>query len=162
DDILSSLLNEPIPGHSVYWSSVGGKSYPIPIRVLSFEGQHQAQDPKYNRPAMKTAAEGLRQRFASALASARTAVQLNVVPGGKVGAPVPRSAAPGEDGEVEEEQDVLGSYEEAAIEAFRSDGQFLDKLRRYGVPWRGVQERLKELLPDVLSDRDKIAYGLVP
>jgi hypothetical protein len=29
------------------------------------------------------------------------------------------------------------------------------------MPWRGVQERLKEALPDVLSDRDKIAHGLV-
>ncbi len=29
-------------------------------------------------------------------------------------------------------------------------------------PWREVQERLKKALPDVLSDRDKIAYGLVP
>jgi hypothetical protein len=63
---------------------------------------------------------------------------------------------------VEGEQDMLGSYEDTAIKAFRSDGKFLEKLRRYGVPWRGVQERLKEELPDLLSDRDKIAYGLVP
>lgn len=54
------------------------------------------------------------------------------------------------------------SYEDAAIKAFRSDSQFLDQLRRFGKPWRGVQERLKEELPDLLSDRDKIAYGLVP
>jgi len=57
---------------------------------------------------------------------------------------------------------MLGSYEGEAIKAFRSDRQFLEKLRRYGVPWRGVQERLKEELPNLLSDRDKIAYGLVP
>jgi hypothetical protein len=63
---------------------------------------------------------------------------------------------------VEKEQHMLGSYEGAAIKAFRSDRQFLEKLRRYGVPWRGVQERLKEELPDLLSDRDKIAYSLVP
>ena len=165
DDILSSLLNEPIPGHGVFWSSVGGKSYPIPIRVLSFEGQHQAQDPKYNKPAVKTAAVGLRERFASALASARSAVQLEVLPGGKAAPPAAPPAAPaagGDETEVEEEQDVLGSYEDAAIKAFRSDSQFLDQLRRFGKPWRGVQERLKEELPDLLSDRDKIAYGLVP
>jgi len=57
---------------------------------------------------------------------------------------------------------MRGSYEEIAIKAFRSDQQFLEKIRRYGVPWRGVQERLKEELPDLLSDRDNIAYGLVP
>src|SRR5260370_40695998 len=28
DDLLSALLNEPIEGNGVFWSSVGGKSYP--------------------------------------------------------------------------------------------------------------------------------------
>ena len=42
NDILSSLLNEPIVGQGVFWSSVdtdgtGAKPYPIPLRVLSFE-----------------------------------------------------------------------------------------------------------------------------
>jgi hypothetical protein len=59
-------------------------------------------------------------------------------------------------------QHMLGSYEGAAIEALRSDGRFLEKLQRYGVPWRGVQELLKQELPDLLSDRDRIAYRLVP
>jgi hypothetical protein len=68
----------------------------------------------------------------------------------------------GGEAEVEKEKHMLDSYEEAAIEAFRSDRQFLEKLQRYGVPWRGVQERLKEEVPDLLSDRDKIAYSLVP
>jgi DNA helicase HerA-like ATPase len=161
DDILSSLLNEPIPGHGVFWSSVGGKSYPIPIRVLSFEGQYQAQDPQYSKPRVNTAAEELRKRFATALASAR-GVQLEVMPGGKVAPPAVPVAPRDEEAEADEEQDALGSYEEAAIKAFCADGQFIAKLRRNGMPWRGVQERLKEALPDVLSDRDRIAYGLVP
>jgi hypothetical protein len=131
--------------------------------VLSFEGQYQPQDPQYNKPGVKTAAEGLRQRFANALASARGAVQLEVLPRGKaVTQPVSPSPTRDEDADADEEPDVLGSYEEAAIKTFRSDGQFLEKLRHYGTPWRGVEERLKEALPDVLSDRDKIAYGLVP
>src|SRR5690606_11633717 len=37
DDILSSLLNEPIPGQGVFWSSVEGLSYPVSMRVLPFE-----------------------------------------------------------------------------------------------------------------------------
>jgi hypothetical protein len=163
DDILSSLLNEPIPGHGVFWSSVGGKSYPIPIRVLSFEAQYQAQDPQYNGLGIETAAEELRRRFATALASARGAVRVEVLPGGKGGVhPAPPMGPRDENAKTDEEQDVLGSYEEAAIAAFRSDGQLLDKLRQYGMPWRGVQEQLKQALPDVLSDRDQIAYGLVP
>ena len=157
DDILSSLLNEPIPGHGVFWSSVGGKSYPIPIRVLSFEGENEALDPDYDLPARATAAQGLRERFASALASAQDdgsadgTEATGVTPTGHV-----------ETDEPQEEQDVLGSYEDAAIRAFGDDGKFSDRLRRYGVPWRGVQERLKEGLPDVLSDRDGLAFKLVP
>lgn len=164
DDILSSLLNEPIPGHGVFWSSVGGKSYPIPIRVLSFEGAYSARDPEYNKPAARTAAEGLRQRFASALASASRARQ----PEGALAAPPPPTAgpaAPEHGAETEDEpdgkQDALGTYADAAFEAFKADGQFLDQIRRQGVPWKGVLERLKQELPDVMSDRDKVAYDLV-
>ncbi len=157
DDLLSSLLNEPIPGHGVFWSSVGGKSYPIPIRALSFEDQHGARDPQYCKGAVKTAADELRQRFASALASARGAAQFEILQSEKA----PTAAAQVEPAEPDEAQDALGSYEEAAIKKLKTDKQFLDRLRKSGVPWRGVQERLKEALPDVLSDRDQIAYGLV-
>jgi uncharacterized protein len=160
DDILSSLLNEPIPGHGVFWSSVGGKSYPVPLRVLSFEAQHQAQDPTYSKPAVQTAAEGLRKRFASALASARSAVQQDLL-GTRATPPTAPPAPRDEDAEVDEVPDVLGSYEDAAINAFRSDAQVLDKIRKYGMPWRGVQEHIKDNLPDVLSDRNNIAYRLV-
>jgi len=73
-----------------------------------------------------------------------------------------RSDTRGSQAEVENKQHSLGSYEGAAIKAFRLDRQFLKKLRRYSVPWRGVQERLKEELPEHLVDRDKIAYVLVP
>ena len=52
--------------------------------------------------------------------------------------------------------------EEAAIEAFNSDKQFINILQKYGVPWRGVQESLKEALPDNIENRDNIAYKLVP
>jgi hypothetical protein len=52
--------------------------------------------------------------------------------------------------------------EVGAIEALRSDQDFLERLQRNGLPWRGVQERLKEDLPDHLAARDDIAYALVP
>ena len=54
------------------------------------------------------------------------------------------------------------SNERAAIEAFGSDQKFLEKLLNYGMPWRGVQERLKEELPENTSNRDNVAYKLVP
>lgn len=58
---------------------------------------------------------------------------------------------------VEKEQHSIGSDEGAAIKDFGSDRQFLSRLREYG-----VQERLKEELPERLIDRNDIAYRLVP
>src|SRR5947209_11094902 len=71
DDLLSALLNEPIPGHGVFWSSAGGKTYPIPIRVLSFEQMYGPRDPHYSLPAAKTFALALKGRFESAVSASR-------------------------------------------------------------------------------------------
>ena len=40
-DILSTLLNEPIPGQGVFWSSTLDKPYPLSIRAMSFEELYQ-------------------------------------------------------------------------------------------------------------------------
>jgi hypothetical protein len=57
---------------------------------------------------------------------------------------------------------ALTDVEAAAVEALRADQDFLRRLQRNGLPWRGVQERLKEELPHHLPDRHGIAYALVP
>lgn len=79
--------------------------------------------------------------------------------GGSPTTPTDKQDSPAE---VEKEQQRIGPYEGAAIKTFGSDRQFLEKLRHYGLPWRGVQARLKEELPEHLIDRDNIAYRLVP
>jgi len=56
----------------------------------------------------------------------------------------------------------VGSDEELAIQAFASDQQLINKLQNSGVPWRGIQECLKEALPEQLEDRNGVAYKLVP
>lgn len=61
-DILCMLLNEPIPGHAVFWSSVGGKPYPVSLRVLSFEHAYTRLDPHYDRPAIPTFATTLHSK----------------------------------------------------------------------------------------------------
>lgn len=61
DDLLSSLLNEPIPGHGVFWSSVGGKPYPLSLRVLSFEQKYSLADPQYSRDPTATCVAELRK-----------------------------------------------------------------------------------------------------
>jgi uncharacterized protein len=53
DDLLATLLNEPLVGHGVFWSSAPGtdrhaRPYPLPVRVLSFEAEHRhLRDPSY-------------------------------------------------------------------------------------------------------------------
>lgn len=158
DDVLSALLNEPIPGHCVFWSSVSGNSYPIPIRVLSFEDQYKARDPEYQSGHAETAAVNLRERFASALSSALGSGKREPQRGVRqqIGTNTEEAEEP------DTETDVLGSYEDAAIGAFRNDEEFLNRLRNTGMPWKGVLERLKDELPEIMSDREQIAYGLVP
>ena len=65
DDLLSSLLNEPIPGQGVFWSSVSGKPYPVSLRALSFEDTYKALDPKYSGKAVQTYASKLRSEATS-------------------------------------------------------------------------------------------------
>src|SRR5690606_18973634 len=64
DDLLSSLLNELIPGQGVFWSSVGGKPYPVSLRALSFEKMFSMRDHDYNQTAGHTYAQTLRNTFA--------------------------------------------------------------------------------------------------
>jgi len=62
------------------------------------------------------------------------------------------------------EKDIqnLNSYENTAIEHIAKDKNFINKLISNGLPWRGIQERIKDELPTDITDRDKIAYNLVP
>jgi hypothetical protein len=66
EDLLSALLNEPIPGHCVFWSSAGGKPYPLPMRILSFEARYALQDANYNRSSAPTYASQLHARYLQA------------------------------------------------------------------------------------------------
>ncbi|QYO68125.1 ATP-binding protein [Leptolyngbya sp. 7M] len=63
DDILSGLLNEPIPGQGIFWSSSSGKPYPVGVRVLSFEKIYEMLDHEYSRPRVQTFAEILREQY---------------------------------------------------------------------------------------------------
>jgi hypothetical protein len=56
----------------------------------------------------------------------------------------------------------IGTDVEVAIQALASDQKLINNLQNKGVPWRGVQECLKEALPEQLEDRNEVAYKLVP
>ncbi len=150
DDLLSSLLNEPIPGQGVFWSSVGGKPYPVSLRVLSFEKMFQMRDSAYNKPASNTYALTLNKKF-------------KIV--AQVEATLPKPDDLGIDETIVENEliDVLAQIDSRAIGALRANTELVAKMRSgTGAQWRDVQRFLYNQLPDTLEDRGDHAYQLVP
>jgi hypothetical protein len=177
DDLLASLLNEPLPGNGVFWSSVAGataeagNAYPIPLRVLSFEAAHTARDLEGDANAPDT--------YASRLASARDAGLRQATErarASKVESPQTEAAADEQattsdlDDEepahsVDDDVDIDTLYRASAIEYFRQDDEAQKWFRDRGgaAPWMAVQSSLMEGLPkDAVADPKTWAYELVP
>ena len=159
DDLLSSLLNEPLPGNGVFWSSVSGEvsqagnAYPIPLRVLSFEESHAVVDPDGTRGAVETYASGLRRQSEETIGRAgspRTVEASTQTPAAPSGA-----------------EDLLDRdeiYRGRAIEHLSKDGEVQGWLERTGaITWIGLKEGLKRgIQPDSVPDPDQWAFQLVP
>lgn len=152
-DLLSSLLNEPIIGNGVCWSSASGKPYPIPIRVLSFEKLYSALDPTYNKPSEEVYAKRLRGQFTEVAKKIGFHVQKPV---GKESVSVPA------ENDVSSGIDMMQGIKQLAIESARKDELFLNKLKKEGMPWIEIVNRLEGTLPDELQDKNRLAYNLVP
>lgn len=153
DDILSSLLNEPIAGHAVYWSSTAGKAYPISIRALSFEGMHAPLDRKYDKPSADTFASQLRSKFEQATKQAQATVTQ-----------APEKTKPTSTEQLEEGVDMMKLFFQLAINSVTKDEQFLNKLKTEGYHWRGIIQQIENALPPVMDDQDRnsLANSLVP
>lgn len=153
DDLLSSLLNEPIPGQGVFWSSVGGKPYPVSLRVLSFEKLFEMKDKNYNLPAGKTYADTLRKTFGGVKQVPTTAH----VPTGEA----PSDLSP--DLEEPEPVDVMASLEDEMVRRLEADSRLMAKIdSQEGAAWGSIKALFLEHLPQELDDRDQLAYHLVP
>jgi len=147
DDLLATLLNEPLVGHGVFWSSAPGtdrsaRPYPLPVRVLSFEAEHrELRDPSYSLGPVDCYAARLRGRFRGALAAAASAAS---------------APAAGVDAEA--------AYRKAAISALRNRPEFAQRLASgHGVAWGKVQAWLMHAAPpaEVVGDRFEWAYQVV-
>lgn len=156
DDLLSSLLNEPIPGQGVFWSSVGGKPYPVSLRALSFEKMFSMRDHDYNQPAGHTYAQTLRSTFSGMRQIAMTTR-------------VPETEATGTLFAVEAEADetepvdVMANIELQAIEALTSNSEIRKKIESdEGMPWYGVQKFLMDSVLVHVEDRQQLAYNMLP
>lgn len=149
EDILSSLLNEPIPGQGVFWSGVSAMPFPISLRVLSFSRLYKTLDPSYEREAVTTYASELRKRFQVELFAFSV---VDEEPDPEIDRPIiPQKSS-----------DPFREHQKKAIESLARNDSFLQDLQVKGVPWGIIVKMLKEALPKTLSDRDSIAYNLVP
>jgi hypothetical protein len=144
DDLLATLLNEPLVGHGVFWSSAGSAPYPIPIKALSFERSFQALDPTYDSPAIDNYASKLAGQY-------RRAIERAVEAAGAVSAP---------DGEV----DAAQTLENAAIAELGRNQDFQAKVRTTkGIPWGEVMSLLEDGLPASSgTSSSDWAYRIVP
>jgi DNA helicase HerA-like ATPase len=151
-DLLSSLLNEPIPGHAIFWSSTGGKSYPISVRVLLFEALHATRDPTGSLPSAQTFARQIRARFDGALVGASALMAQSE------DFSFARAALGIKDG-AGEGADVLKTYiASAVVGLLQNEKEQLNEIRLRGVPWIVVQRAIEKYLPDVISNRGDFAY----
>jgi hypothetical protein len=157
NDLLSALLNEPIPGHGVFWSSVGGSPYPVSLRVLSFEKMYAPLDPDYKRAAAGSFGRVLRAQFEQTLRDA--GIKIPHEPQPQVG--VAPQIAVNPEQTSGDTPDVVGAFESKAIEALRTD-ELLKKIKGEGAAWGSVKAFLLSQIPDTLEDADTIAYHLVP
>ncbi len=142
DDLLSSLLNEPIPGQGIFWSSVEGKPYPISLRALSFEAMYSMRDKDYSAaPGRKYAATRLNLHSDGASEG-----QLNhVVAQGNT-----------------EGVDVKAQLEFKAVKTLENDLKTMGFLKTdKGASWGSLKASLLKGLPDRMDDRDQFAYYLV-
>jgi hypothetical protein len=149
DDLLSSLLNEPIQGQGVFWSSVCGKPYPVSLRVLSFEHMYQMRDPHYDRPAAASYAQDLKEIFVQVRRSAQTVL-------------IPEMDADQREPEENATVDVSEGIKATAIRQLSEDEQMMGKLTSpEGVAWGAVRAFFLQRLPAELDDRGNFAYHLV-
>ena len=157
DDLLSSLLNEPIAGQGIFWSSAGNTIYPIPLKVLSFEDMYNALDPQYHRGKIDTYAAQLKSRFdlsayqeSFSLDAGQKRVEEEI-------SDYPLASEPSRGG-----ADILKLNKNRAIEKLKTDQEFWDSIENRGIPWGVVLGKLASALPDTMDDRGNYAYQLVP
>ena len=154
DDLLSSLLNEPIPGHAVFWSSVSGRTYPLPLRIFSFEEQFRPLDSDFSGRPVRCYAGDLKKKFSAALEESAALSR------GEAQADEEYSRTAGSEEEPTEESgvDALNIHLVKVISSLKQDQKFQKDMRDRGLPWRGVMEKIKGFLPEIMHDRDNVAH----
>jgi len=153
DDLLSSLLNEPIPGQGVFWSSVGGKPYPVSLRALLFEKMFSMRDPDYNQPVGCTYAQKLHDTFPR---------MRRVEPTSRTPNADSTDALSSANVDESDSVDVMANIEQQAVEKLRANTELKGKIESSeGAAWGSIKAFFLEHLPPHLDDRDQLAFRLV-
>jgi uncharacterized protein len=149
EDILSSLLNEPIPGQGIFWSSANKRPYPVSVRTLSFEHMYSRIDPSYNKPAARTYAIALETEFEASLAqeTQKVPVDFEYIEESNSNGKLP--------------VDNLENLQRRALAAITANDNVMRNLRGEGVAWGALKAIIYQGLPDTLEDRDNFAYQSV-
>lgn len=153
NDLLSSLLNEPIPGNGIFWSSSGGQPYPISVRVLSFEEIYKLRDPNYDKSAINTYASQIKGKFENEL---KKIVE-------EVGTKDEVVNNP-ENDEISEtsSKDVFELYVTAALKRVRENQTLLEKITKGEAVWMALQSEIMNSLPASIENKKQVAYDSVP
>jgi hypothetical protein len=138
DDLLSTLLNEPLIGHGIFWSSAGEYPYPISIRTLSFEDTFETIDPTYNTAALDNYASRLRERFQGALRNA---------------------AAEAGEATVGGTFDASETLNRGAIYSLGTNDEFYQQVTTGGVLWVALKNWLVDALPETIGDREQWVFS---
>lgn len=150
-DLLSSLLNEPIRGQGIFWSSAAGREYPMPVRVRSFENDFKMLDPDGSKPAAKTFAKVLNSRSATLT---KVAESMGAVAG------APRAEGEPESAEEKTVPDVLVAVEQRAIAFLRDNIELQNEIRQNGVKWGTIQSKMAKAFADIYDDAFNKIYEL--
>jgi uncharacterized protein len=163
DDLLAALLNEPLVGHGIFWSSAPGtdqhaRPYPLSVRVLNFSKAHAIRDPNNDGSLLPGVyAAELRAKFAEALERAVDAVRT----GSEALVDMTGDAHPAHIDT--SSPDVEQAYRLAAIEGLRSEKSFWQKVRsQEGLKWGTVQWLLAKYAPEFLDgDKERLEWAYI-
>lgn len=150
-DLLSTLLNEPIKGQGVFWSSAGETIYPIPLRALSFEKLYKTYDSRYDLPPVDTYASALKGKY-------------TVLPDFTKSQDLIDEDLDFFDENAPNRSDSIDPFkaiQDSAIQALVNDSALVEEFEA-GIPYGKVKGLIKDQLPAHMDDRDNIAYRLVP
>jgi len=147
DDLLGGLLNEPLPGQGVMWSSVSANPYPVSFRALSFEKIYeQPLDPQYEQDSVETFATKLKAELNGQARNIHDVDTQNLDDNGEVLEEVESYSVP----------ETVDFYQQSindAIQQLKQHDEFKQKVinSSRGLPWGVLMGLVEGFLPDDLK-----------